>query len=59
MEKNTEFLKVPEIADQLRISRPKGYELVNKGLIPVYRIDGVIRVKKSDFVAFLRKSRRG
>ena len=44
---------VEEIAKEARISRTAAYELVKKGLFPVIRIGGLIRIPKEPFDAWL------
>jgi len=55
--KKEEFLKVNDIASRLDLSRPKVYDMLKKGVLPSYNIDGVLRVSVRDFEAFLRKSK--
>lgn len=44
---------VEEIGQKMQISRTAAYELVKKGLFPVKRVGGWIRIPKAPFDAWL------
>ena len=50
---DTLLLKVPEAADQLRISRAKLYELISSGVVPSVKVGGCRRVRHSDLRAYV------
>lgn len=52
MEKQ-EFLRVPEVAKLLRISRARAYEMVADGSIPHVRVGRCIRVRLTELEARL------
>jgi excisionase family DNA binding protein len=43
-----EFLKVTEMAQELRIARSKAYELVADGTIPAVKIGRSVRVRRKE-----------
>lgn len=45
-EEQHEWLKVPEVAEVLRIARSRAYELVADGEIPAVRIGRSVRVSR-------------
>jgi excisionase family DNA binding protein len=49
-EQQREFLKVPEVAEVLRIARSRAYELVGSGEIPSVRIGRSVRVSREELV---------
>jgi len=53
----TELLTPDELAKFLSISRATVYRLVEKRLIPFYKIRGSLRFEKSDILDYLKKSR--
>ena len=52
-----EWLKVPEVAQMLRIARSRAYELVGEGEIPSVRIGRSVRVSRKE-VEWLEKQRQ-
>lgn len=46
MDGEKEYLKVPEVAEFLRIGRSRAYELVGSGEIPSVRIGRSVRVSR-------------
>jgi excisionase family DNA binding protein len=60
METNTrEWLKVPEVAEELNIPRSRAYELVANGGLPAVRIgERSIRVNRAELERFLLETRR-
>jgi len=46
-----------ELADLLRISKVGVYRLVEKRLIPFYRVRGSLRFERKDVMAYLAKNR--
>ncbi len=53
------MLKVSQVASRLNLSESKVYELVEKGKLEHYRLDGAIRVSEEQLTAFLENSKRG
>lgn len=49
--------RVTEVAHYLSLSRSKTYELVRAGHLPCVRIDGVLRVRGADVVAYVESLR--
>ena len=47
------LLKVPEVAQQLGISRAKVYELMTSGALVSVKIDGCRRVRSRDLAAYV------
>jgi putative molybdopterin biosynthesis protein len=43
-----EYLKVPEVAEVLRIARSRAYELVASGEIPAVKIGRSVRVSRKE-----------
>jgi excisionase family DNA binding protein len=57
--KTREWLKVPEVAEELNIPRSRAYELVATGELPAVRIgERSIRVNRSELERFLLENRR-
>jgi excisionase family DNA binding protein len=52
------LLKIPEVAENLGISRAKVYELMAAGDLPSVKIGGCRRVRAVDLVAYVESSRR-
>lgn len=52
-----EFLRVRQVACLLNISRLGVYRLIERGLVPVYRVARCALLKRSDLVAFLTNCR--
>lgn len=51
----TIYVTVDEIAAELRVSRMTIYRLVNAGTIPSTRIGRSIRIRRTDFNAYLKE----
>ena len=60
MERKTrQWLKVPEVAEELNIPRSRAYELVATGELPAVRIgERSIRVNRKELERFLLEKRR-
>lgn len=56
-EKQHEYLKVPEVAEVLRIARSRAYELVGSGEIPSVRIGRSVRVSRRELERWLEDRR--
>ena len=48
------LLIIPEVAEMLRISEPRAYELVRQGLIPHMRLGRQIRVEEGELREFIK-----
>lgn len=57
MDKEHEYLKVPEVAEVLRIARSRAYELVAEGEITSVRIGRSVRVSRKDLDRWLEEQR--
>lgn len=53
-----EYLKVPEVAQVLRIARSRAYELVADGEIPSVRIGRSVRVSRVELARWLEHQRQ-
>jgi excisionase family DNA binding protein len=53
-----EYLKVPEVAEVLRIARSRAYELVGEGEIPSVRIGRSVRVSRKELERWLEEQRQ-
>jgi excisionase family DNA binding protein len=53
-----EWLKVPEVAQMLRIARSRAYELVGTGEIPSVRIGRSVRVSRKELDRWLEEQRQ-
>jgi excisionase family DNA binding protein len=54
-----EWLKVPEVAEELNIPRSRTYELIASGDLPAVRIgEKSIRVNRRELETFLLETRR-
>jgi excisionase family DNA binding protein len=54
-----EWLKVPEVADELGIPRSRAYELIQRGELPAVRIgERSIRVNRHELERFLLETRQ-
>jgi excisionase family DNA binding protein len=51
------LLTVHEVAQTLRVSKTSVYRLVERRLVPFYRLPGSLRFTEDDVQAFLRRSR--
>ena len=58
MDKEHEWLKVPEVAEVLRIARSRAYELVAAGEIPSIRIGRSVRVSRRELEQWLDERRQ-
>ena len=59
MEQENSWLKVPEVANELRVPRSRAYELIAKGELPAVRVgERSIRVNRNELQRFLLESRR-
>lgn len=57
--KTREWLKVPEVAEELNIPRSRAYELIANGELPAVRIgERSIRVHRGELERFLLETRR-
>ena len=54
-EQQHEYLKVPEVAEMLRIARSRAYELVADEKIPSVRIGRSIRVSRGELERWLEE----
>ncbi len=57
MDKEHEFLKVPEVAQILRVARSRAYELVANGTIPAIKIGHSVRVARRELDKWLEGQR--
>jgi excisionase family DNA binding protein len=53
-----EYLKVPEVAEILRIARNTVYQLVGEGEIPSVRIGRSVRVSRKELERWLEEQRQ-
>lgn len=53
-----EYLKVPEVAEVLRVARSRAYELVADGEIPSVRIGRSVRVSRRELDRWLDEQRQ-
>ncbi|MBA2712667.1 MAG: helix-turn-helix domain-containing protein [Rubrobacteraceae bacterium] len=58
MDTEHEYLKVPEVAQVLRIARSRAYELVGEGGIPSVRIGRSVRVSRKELDRWLEEQRQ-
>ncbi len=57
--KNREWLKVPEVAEELSIPRSRAYSLIANGELPAVRVgERSIRVHRGELEKFLLEQRR-
>jgi excisionase family DNA binding protein len=57
--KSREWLKVPEVAEELNIPRSRAYELVASGGLPAVRVgERSLRVNRRELEMFLLEKRR-
>lgn len=52
-----EFLTVQELAAWIRVSPTSIYRLVDRRIIPFYRLQGVVRFRRSDIAAYFNARR--
>jgi excisionase family DNA binding protein len=57
MDARHEFMKVAEVAQELRIARSRAYELVADGCIPAVRIGRSVRVRRKELERWLEGQR--
>lgn len=57
MDEQHEWLKVPEVAELLRVARSRAYELVADGEIPAVRIGRSVRVSRKELDRWLEGQR--
>lgn len=57
MNREREWLKVPEVAEVLQIARSRAYELVGSGQIPSVRIGRSVRVSRRKLDRWLEEQR--
>ena len=57
-EQQHEYLKVPEVAEVLRIPRSRAYELVGNEEIPSVRIGRIVRVSRKELDRWLEEQRQ-
>ena len=57
MDAQREFLKVPEVAEELRIARSRAYEMVANGTIPAVKIGRSVRVSRKELEGWLEEQR--
>ncbi len=55
----SEIMTVTEVADYLKISEVTTYKLVQKGVIPSFKVGRHWRVKREDLSEFIEKQKRG
>jgi excisionase family DNA binding protein len=58
VDREHEWLKVPEVAGVLRIARSRAYELVAEGEIPSVRIGRSVRVSRRELDRWLEGQRQ-
>jgi excisionase family DNA binding protein len=58
VDKEHKWLRVPEVAQVLRIARSRAYELVAEGEIPSVRIGRSVRVSRIELDRWLEKQRQ-
>jgi excisionase family DNA binding protein len=57
MDTQREYLKVPEVAKELRIARSRAYEMVANGTIPAVKIGRSVRVSRKELELWLEQQR--
>ena len=57
MDREPEFLKVPKVAEMLRIARNRSYDLVANGTIPAIKIGRSLRVSRKELERWLEEQR--
>jgi excisionase family DNA binding protein len=57
VDEQREWLKVPEVAEVLRIARSRAYELVADGEIPAVKIGRSVRVNRKELDRWLEGQR--
>lgn len=56
---NSNLLRIADVAERLRVSASKVYELVAKRKIAHRRIDGAIRFEEADVREYLQSTKHG
>jgi excisionase family DNA binding protein len=51
-----DMLRMKEVAAILRCSLPQSYRLASAGVIPVFRLRGMIRVPRAQLMAFIAQN---
>ncbi len=59
MDEQQDWLKVPKVAEVLRIARSRAYELVADGKIPAVKIGRSVRVNRKELDRWLEDQRYG
>jgi excisionase family DNA binding protein len=57
MDEQQDWLKVPKVAEVLRIARSRAYELVAGGKIPAVKIGRSVRVSRKELDRWLEEHR--
>lgn len=57
MDREKEYMKVPQVAEFLQIGRSRAYELVGSGEIPSVRIGRSVRVNRKELERWLEEQR--
>jgi len=57
-EQQHEYLKVPEVAEVLRIASGRAYELVGSAEIPLVRIGRSVRISRKELDRWLEEQRQ-
>jgi len=57
MDAQQQYLKVPEVVEELRIARSRAYELVASGTLPAVKIGRSVRVSRNEFERWLEDQR--
>jgi excisionase family DNA binding protein len=52
-----DYLTIGEIADELRVTQPTIRNWIESGLLAAYRFGNTLRVERTEFVAFVERSR--
>jgi excisionase family DNA binding protein len=52
-----ELLSPKELCKLLKVSETWPYQMIKRGRLPYYKIEGVVRFRRSDIETFLEKSR--
>ena len=57
MDARHEFMKVAEVAQELRIARSRAHELIANGTIPVVKIGRSVRLRRTELERWLEGRR--
>jgi excisionase family DNA binding protein len=52
-----ELISPKELSKLLKVSKPWPYIMVKRGVLPCYKMGGLVRFKRSDVEAYLERSR--